>query len=43
MDRLKSLTEFINYIDFEHYLLGHDEPDTREGALKYLKESAEQK
>lgn len=41
-DRLKSLTEFITSIDFEHYLLGHDAPDTREGVLKYLKECAEQ-
>lgn len=35
-DRLASLIEFVSGIDFHFYLLGHDVPDTKEGAIEYL-------
>lgn len=37
-DKLKSLLEFIESINFDTYLLGHDMPTNREEALHYLNE-----
>lgn len=36
--RLREMLTFIEGLDFESYLLGHDVPDTKEGALAYLRE-----
>ncbi|MDO5293891.1 MAG: MBL fold metallo-hydrolase [bacterium] len=36
--RLISMIRFIENLDFEHYFIGHDKPDCRDGALKYLHE-----
>ncbi len=38
MDRLKSYMRFICGFEFDYYLLGHDYPDNKDGAMKYLKE-----
>lgn len=35
--RLAPMAAFIESLDFERYFMGHDEPDTREGALRYLR------
>jgi glyoxylase-like metal-dependent hydrolase (beta-lactamase superfamily II) len=37
-ERLKSLITFIEEIDFESYLLGHDFPSNKEETLEYLNE-----
>ncbi|BBF41570.1 Zn-dependent hydrolase [Lachnospiraceae bacterium KM106-2] len=37
-NRLDSLLKFVEKIDFKYYFLGHDVPDTKEGAIKYLGE-----
>lgn len=39
--RLIELIAYIKQFEFDHYLLGHDEPDTKEGALNYLTEQLE--
>jgi len=36
--RLKHFIELIESIDFEKYILGHDFPETKEGAIHYLKD-----
>lgn len=44
--RLESYTAFVEYIDFNYYLMGHDLPDDKNGVMKYLaelKETWEQK
>lgn len=35
--RLKSLISFIENLEFEYNMLGHDEPTTKEEVLKYLR------
>ncbi len=39
--KLSRLIQYIEQFDFDYYLLGHDKPDTREGALSYLKAELE--
>nr|WP_302600093.1 MBL fold metallo-hydrolase [uncultured Cellulosilyticum sp.] len=34
--RLLGIIAYIKQFAFDHYLLGHDKPDTKEGALSYL-------
>lgn len=36
--RLCALHRFVKELDFEHYLLGHDTPDTKGSALDYMQE-----
>ena len=40
-ERLKNYISFIEKLDFEHYLIGHDEPETKTGVLEYLKKLPE--
>ena len=38
LSRLNDYRTFIQPLDFEHYYLGHDFPDTKDGVIKYLDE-----
>jgi glyoxylase-like metal-dependent hydrolase (beta-lactamase superfamily II) len=40
--KLKNLINLLEGIDFNTYVLGHDEPKTKEEALTYLKEKLEE-
>lgn len=38
-DRVSSLLHFVQSLDFDTYFLGHDDPDTKVGAIDYIHEN----